>query len=81
MTGSGVIRRFHIRRFIAARAREYFRSIGAPLFCRAMGVLQLRDAGAVPLICPTCQNVFAGSLKASMAATAMLLCMGLFSIF
>jgi hypothetical protein len=32
MTSSGVIRRFHIRRFIAARAREYFRSIGAPRF-------------------------------------------------
>jgi len=32
----------------------------------------------VPLICPTCQNVFAGSLKASMPATTMLLCMGLF---
>jgi hypothetical protein len=47
---------------------------------RAMGVLQLRDDGMVPLI-STCQNVFAGSLKASMPATAMLLCMGLFSIF
>jgi hypothetical protein len=29
MTGSGVIRRFNIRRFIAARVRECFRSIGA----------------------------------------------------
>src|SRR6266851_2362367 len=37
-----------------------------------------RDDGIVPLICPTCQNVFAGSLKASMPATTMLLCMGLF---
>ncbi len=42
---------------------------------------KLRDDGIVPLICPTCQNVIAGSLKASMPATTMLLCMGLFSIF
>src|SRR5882724_10480620 len=35
-----------------------------PLLGRAMGVV-LRDDGIVPLICPTCQNVFAGSLKAS----------------
>src|ERR1700682_6278193 len=41
MAGSGVIRRFHIPRFIAARAREYFRSIGAPRFFGAMGVLQI----------------------------------------
>jgi hypothetical protein len=40
---------------------------------------KLRDDGMVPLICPTCQNVFAG--KASMPATPLLLCMGLFSIF
>jgi hypothetical protein len=82
MTGSGVIRRFHIRRFIAARAREYFRSIGAPrFFAGPWAFYKLRDGGTVPLICPTCQNVFAGSLKASMPATTMLLCMGLFSIF
>src|SRR6266852_7715061 len=31
----------------------------SPLSGRAMGVL-LRDDGIVPLICPTCQNVFAG---------------------
>ena len=31
------------------------------------------------MICPTCQNVFAG--QASMPATPLLLCMGLFSIF
>jgi hypothetical protein len=40
---------------------------------------KLRDDGMVPLICPTCQNVFAG--KASMPAPPLLLCMGLFSIF
>src|SRR6202171_572574 len=40
-----------------------------------------RDNEIVSLICPTCQNVFAESLKASMPATTMLLCMGLFSIF
>jgi len=39
---------------------------------------QFRDGGLLPVICPTCQNVFAGSL---MPATARLLCMGLFSIF
>jgi hypothetical protein len=38
-----------------------------------------RDDGMVRLICPTCQNVFAGN--ASMSATRLLLCMGLFSIF
>ena len=43
--------------------------------------IKLRDDGIVPLICPTCQNVFAGPLNASVPATAMLLCMGLFSIF
>ncbi|MEH2527144.1 MULTISPECIES: SDR family NAD(P)-dependent oxidoreductase [unclassified Bradyrhizobium] len=40
-----------------------------------------RARAAVPLICPRCQNVFAGSLKASMQAITPLLCMGLFSIF
>jgi hypothetical protein len=40
---------------------------------------KLRDDAIVPLICPTCQNVFAG--KESMPATTMLLCMGLFSMF
>jgi hypothetical protein len=40
---------------------------------------KLRDDAMLPLICPTCQNVCAG--KASMPATPLLLCMGLFSIF
>jgi hypothetical protein len=40
---------------------------------------KLRNDAIVPLICPTCQNVFAG--KESMPATTMLLCMGLFSMF
>jgi hypothetical protein len=35
----------------------------------------------VPLICPTCQNVFAGFAQSIHAATTTLLCMGLFSIF
>jgi len=35
------------------------------------------DDEDMPVICPTCQNVFAGSLK----RPDMLLCMGLFSIF
>jgi hypothetical protein len=29
-----------------------------------MGVLQWRDDGILPVICPTCQNVFAGSRMA-----------------
>jgi hypothetical protein len=40
---------------------------------------KLRDDTNVPLICPTCQKVF--EEEASMPATALLLCMGLFSIF
>jgi hypothetical protein len=40
-----------------------------------------RDDGIVPLICPTCQNVFAQIAQSIQAATTMLLCMGLFSIF
>jgi hypothetical protein len=35
------------------------------------------DGEDMPVICPTCQNVFAGSLK----RRTVLLCMGLFSIF
>jgi hypothetical protein len=34
-----------------------------PLLSRAMGVYKLRDDGIVPLICPTCQNVFADRSK------------------
>jgi hypothetical protein len=41
-------------------------------------VWKLRDLGMVRLICPTCQNVFAGAIEARIAR---LLCMGLFSIF
>jgi hypothetical protein len=37
-----------------------------------------RDDGMLQVICPTCQNVLAGS---RMPAAARLLCMGLFSIF
>jgi len=40
--------------------------------------LRWRDCKILPVSCPTCQIVFARSL---MAATAGLLCMGLFSIF
>jgi hypothetical protein len=46
-----------------------------------MGVLQLRDDTVVPLICPTCQNVFAGIAQSIYAGDHLLLCMGLFSIF
>src|SRR5438477_512274 len=37
-----------------------------------------RELAIMPVICPTCQIVYAGS---RMRATARLLCMGLFSIF
>src|SRR5712672_983511 len=41
--------------------KDYLPAIApnSPLSGRAMGVL-LRDGGIVPLICPTCQSVFAG---------------------
>jgi hypothetical protein len=52
-----------------------------PRGVRRVNDRRVLNGGIVPLICPTCQNVFAGSLKASMPATTMLLCMGLFSIF
>jgi hypothetical protein len=42
---------------------------------------QLRDAELVPLICPTCQNVFCGTGQGIDAGDTTLLCMGLFSIF
>jgi hypothetical protein len=40
---------------------------------------KLRDDGMVPLICPTCQNVFAG--KASMPATPRYFAWGCFRYF
>jgi hypothetical protein len=40
-----------------------------------------RDAGIVPLICPTCQNVFAGWLKASPPATQCYFAWGCFRYF
>ena len=46
--------------------------------CCSFAFYRLRDDPIVPVICPTCQTVFAGS---RMPATARLLCMGLFSIF
>jgi hypothetical protein len=42
---------------------------------------KLRDDAIVPVICPTCQMFFAGHSKNTPAGDAMLLCMGLFSIF
>jgi hypothetical protein len=40
-----------------------------------------RDDGIVPLICLTCQNVFAGFAQTIHASDHLLLCMGLFSTF
>jgi hypothetical protein len=44
----------------------------------SLAFYQFRDREILPVICPTCQIVFASSL---VPATARLLCMGLFSIF
>jgi hypothetical protein len=51
----------------------------ANAFGGATSGLKLRNAKLVPVICPTCQNVFAG--KSSRAGDPLFLCMGLFSIF
>jgi hypothetical protein len=63
-------------RIFCLQSRRRARCWGGP-----WAFYKLRDDGIVPLICPTCQNVFAASLKAFMPAITMLLCMGLFSIF
>jgi len=42
---------------------------------------KLRDDVIVPLICPTCQNFFREVAESTHASDAILLCMGLFSIF
>jgi hypothetical protein len=52
-----------------------------PVVGTAMSICKLRDDAIVPLICPTCQNVFAGIAESIHAGDTMLLCMGLFSIF
>ena len=61
------------RNFNVKRSRKTARCRG-----RVMGVFKWCNGGLLPVICPTCQNVFARSL---MPATVSLLCMGLFSIF
>src|SRR6266550_4882059 len=48
--------------------------------CQCPALNRGREDGFVPLICPTCQ-MSSASLEASLPATAVLLCMGLFSIF
>jgi hypothetical protein len=40
-----------------------------------------RDAGIVPLICPTCQNISSGSLEASLPATQCYFAWGCFRYF
>jgi 4'-phosphopantetheinyl transferase EntD len=42
---------------------------------------KLRDNASVPLICPTCQNVLEGSVKASMPATPCYFAWGCFRYF
>ena len=48
---------------------------------RPSAFYKLRDDRPVPVICPTCQNVFAGSLKASMPATPCYFAWGCFRYF
>ena len=60
------------------------RSRGEPDRQGHVRVYNWRDDGNVPVICPTCQNVFSGEI--SMPATPLFsrgsfLCMGLFSMF
>ena len=64
--------RYGNTRAIIRRVRAGATSIVGRIFClqscrRARWAVLLRDNGMVPLICPTCQNVFAG--EASMPAT------------
>ncbi|MEH2558002.1 hypothetical protein V1286_005531 [Bradyrhizobium algeriense] len=47
----------------------------------AMDFNELRDDAIMLLICPTCQNAFAGFALGIHARDHLLLCMGLFSIF
>jgi hypothetical protein len=51
--------------------------------CRAgpSAFYKLRDDRIVPVICPTCQNVFAGSLKPSIPATPCYFAWGCFRHF
>jgi hypothetical protein len=53
----------------------------APAIGQGQGVYKLWDDGIMPLICPTCQNVFAGSLKASMPAATGYFAWGCFRYF
>ena len=64
-----------VKTFCPQSREEPVAGQGPWAFCK------LRDDGMVPLICPTCQNVFAGLAQSIHAATTVLLCMGLFSIF
>jgi hypothetical protein len=50
-----------------------------PRRARPWSICGLRDDVIVPLICPTCQNVFRGEFRC--LQRPLLLCMGLFSIF
>ena len=52
-----------------------------PVVGRTMASDKMREDGLMPLICPTRQNVFAGSLKASMPATPCYFAWGCFRYF
>jgi hypothetical protein len=49
--------------------------------CTARAFYKLGEDKLVPLICPTCQNIFAGSLKASMPTIAGYFAWGCFRYF
>jgi hypothetical protein len=71
---------FDCDRAKAAAGQGQGRSRKMRIFCK------WRDDVIVPVICPTCQNVFKGKMflrfgQNTHAGGKMLLCMGLFSIF
>jgi len=63
-------------RIFCLQSRRKARCWGGP-----WAFYKLRDDGIVPLICPTCQNVFEGSRKAIMPATPCYFAWGCFRYF
>ena len=56
-------------------------AVEAPAVGQGDGHCKWREDVIVPVICPTCQNVFARQAKTSIAGVVRLLYMGLFPIF
>jgi hypothetical protein len=68
----------------SSRVEGGFRPMGcrrSPSCFRFPSATRRSDDGLVPVICPTCQNVFAGSPKASMPATPRYFAWGCFRYF